>query len=310
MNAKKITKPKILIISGATATGKSDLAVKCALKFGGEIVSCDSMQIYKGMDIGTGKISQVEMRGIPHSMLDIVRPNEEYSVGKYAKDATKHIDDIIARGKLPILVGGTGLYINGILSGWNFAETVANEEVRDRLNKEAEEKGAEYLHEKLASVDPESAEKINIKDKKRIVRALEIFELTGKKKSEAAVSSDCPYDYLFIILDVQRDELYERINNRVDRMLESGLVEEVDELYQYKDFNSMQAIGYKEIIRYLDGEISLTEAVEQVKQGSRRYAKRQITYFKGMKAEKTWVSPENVQEIFALVERFTKTENV
>lgn len=275
-------KPKLVVIAGPTASGKSETAVRIAAAFGGEVVGCDSMQIYKGMDIGTGKITEEEKRGIPHYMIDIVSPSEAFSVSEYKRRAESCIADIVRRGKLPVLAGGTGLYINALLSGLDFAETPRSDEVRAALRKEAESEGALPLYERLRQVDPVSAEKISPNDLKRVIRALEIYIVTGKPKSEQAGKSDCPYNALLLVLAPDRERLYARINARVDAMFASGLPEEVERLYAFRDTQAMQAIGYKETVAYLEDRCDLDTAVETVKQNSRRYAKRQLTYFRHM----------------------------
>ena len=281
---------KLVIITGPPAVGKSDRAIEIALKFGGEIVGADSMQIYKKMNIGTGKVTKAEMKGVPHHMIDIVMPDEDYSVGRYVTEARDSIQSIIDRAKLPVLVGGTGLYINSLLFNHSFAGAPKNESIRNKLKEEAAAEGSEKLYSRLLAVDPESALKINKNDTKRIIRALEIYEITGKPRSEFKDDSSAAYDYLLIVLNDDRESLYNRIDARVDKMFALGLVEEVKELYEYKDCNSMQAIGYKEVIEYLDGKISLEEAEENVKIDSRHYAKRQMTFFRGMKAEKLFIN--------------------
>ncbi len=293
---------KLVIITGPTAVGKSAIAIDSAIKYGGEIVGADSMQIYKKMDIGTGKVTKAEMRGISHHIIDIVMPDEEYSVGRYVTEARNDIDEITKRGKIPILVGGTGLYINSLIFNHTFAGTSKDEAIRDRLKEEAQRDGLEKLYLKLLSVDPQSAAKINKNDSKRIIRALEIYEITGKPRSEFKDEYKEIYDYLLLVLHDERESLYKRINARVDKMFDNGLIDEVRGLYNYKEYNSMQAIGYKEVIDYLDGKISLEEAKECVKQNSRRYAKRQMTFFRGMKAEKRFIDIKD--DIKDLIEKF------
>lgn len=292
------TKIKTLVITGPTAVGKSDAAVTAALKLGGEVISADSMQIYKGMDIGTGKIKSSEMCGVPHYMIDVASPDEDYSVGRYVFEARAAVEDVARRGKLPIIVGGTGLYINSLLLSHSFAGTPKNEQIRSSLKQFAAENGADALHARLKEVDPISAQTIMASDVKRVIRALEIFYSAGKPKSELSDEATEPvYDYKLIVLSDDREELYDRINKRVDKMIECGLVDEVKKLYKYKDCNSMQAIGYKEIIAYLEGSSTLTDAVEIVKQSSRRYAKRQMTFFRGMKLNKVFLSASDSSKI-------------
>ena len=294
---------RLIIITGPTAVGKSATAIEAAIRFGGEIVSADSMQIYKGMDIGTGKVTKSEMCSVPHFLLDVVSPDQDYSVGQYVLDAKKAIDDIAARGKTPILVGGTGLYINSLLFNHSFASAPKDDGVRNKLKEFLAINGAEKLYERLKEVDPVSSGQINPNDTKRIIRALEIYELTGKPRGESKDELKPCYDYLFAVITDERQALYDRINNRVDKMVELGLVDEVKSLYKYKDCNSMQAIGYKEIVAYLDSKVSLGEAIEQVKQSSRRYAKRQMTFFRGIRAEKQFFNAGD-QGVYALIDNF------
>ncbi|MBE5731176.1 MAG: tRNA (adenosine(37)-N6)-dimethylallyltransferase MiaA [Clostridiales bacterium] len=294
---------KLVIVAGPTAVGKSAAAINLAKRFNGEVISADSMQIYKGMDIGTGKVTIEEAEGVPHHMLDVVMPNEEYSVGQYVLDAKKAIDDVVNRGKIPILCGGTGLYINSLLFGHSFAGAPKDEDIRDRLKTFAANEGADKLYAWLKKVDPVSAEQININDTKRIIRALEIYEITGKPRGAFKDVDQPLYDYIMFVITDERDVLYDRINRRVDNMVLSGLLDEVKGLYKYKEYNSMQAIGYKEIVSYLDGGITLDEAIEQIKQSSRRYAKRQMTFFRGMKTEKHFVVAGS-DEIYEMTEKF------
>ncbi len=295
-------KPKLVVIAGPTASGKSEMAVRIAADFDGEVVGCDSMQIYRGMDIGTGKITQAEKRDIPHYMIDIVSPKEEFSVSEYKRRAELCIADIVQRGKLPVLAGGTGLYINALLSGLNFAETPRSEKVRETLRKEAESEGSLSLYKRLQQVDPVSAGKIFPNDLKRIIRALEIYIVTGKPKSEQASKGVCPYDALLLVLTPDRARLYARINDRVEAMFAGGLVEEVRRLYPFKDTQAMQAIGYKETVAYLEGRCDLGTAIETVKQNSRRYAKRQLTYFRHM--DGAVCLPPDYEAVFNAVNTF------
>lgn len=289
-------KIKLLAITGPTAVGKSAFAVKAALELGGEIVGADSMQVYKGMNIGTGKIKPDEMCGVPHYMLDVAMPDEDYSVGRYVPEARKAIADIAQRGALPIVVGGTGLYISSLLYSRSFAGTPKDENLRASLREFALQEGAQALHDRLKEVDPQSAAQIEINDVKRTVRALEINLLTGLPRS-AFKDDDVPvYDYRLLVLTDERERLYSKINDRVDKMFDNGLIDEVKGLYAYKDCNSMQAIGYKEVVEYLDGKSTLDEAVEAVKSGSRRYAKRQMTFFRGMKADKTFLDVAEIAQ--------------
>lgn len=279
---------KVLVITGPTATGKTALGVALAKKLGGEVVSADSMQVYRRMDIGTAKVTAEEMQGVPHHMVDVADPSESFSVARYVEMASDCCEEIFARNRLPILVGGTGLYIDSLLSGRSFAERSDREnDIRNELNREYDERGGTAMWSELNSVDPERAERLSPNDRKRIVRALEIYRLTGKTitQHDAETQSLPPrYDSLMVALDyVQRDDLYARINRRVDQMLENGLVPEVQALLDLglnDDHTAMQAIGYKEIVQAIRGSITLKEAVEQIKQESRRYAKRQLTWLR------------------------------
>lgn len=279
---------KVLVITGPTATGKTALGVALAKKLGGEVVSADSMQVYRRMDIGTAKVTAEEMQGVPHHMVDVADPSESFSVARYVEMASDCCEEIFARNRLPILVGGTGLYIDSLLSGRSFAERSDREnDIRNELNREYDERGGTAMWSELNSVDPERAERLSPNDRKRIVRALEIYRLTGKTitQHDAETQSLPPrYDSLMVALDyVQRDDLYARINRRVDQMLENGLVPEVQALLDLglnDDHTAMQAIGYKEIVQAIRGSTTLKEAVEQIKQESRRYAKRQLTWLR------------------------------
>ena len=280
-----MNKPKILCVVGPTASGKTDYAVELALKCGGEVVSCDSMQIYKHMDIGTAKPTADEMKGVKHHMIDIIEPNESFSVARFSEMARECIDDILLRGKMPVLCGGTGLYFDSTINNINFIQMDTDEEYRKYLESAAKEFGNEYVYKILKRVDEESAESIHPNNLKRVIRALEIYKTTGKKKSELDKEqlSEPLYEPEITGLMRDREVLYDRINKRVDIMMEKGLVEEVSELIKMgidTEATSMQAIGYKEIIEYLDGKTSLSDAVDKIKRESRRYAKRQLTCFK------------------------------
>lgn len=283
-------KSKIIIIGGPTAVGKSALAVNLAEKFNGEIVSADSMQIYRRLNIGTGKITEAEARGIPHRMIDILDPDERYSVGQYLIDASREINDILDKNKLPIVVGGTALYLNALINGMNFSDADRSDKVRDKWKKIASESGNQFVYDHLIEIDPESAAKISVNDTKRIIRAIEIFEVTGKPKSQSATTAICPYDYAFFIMTRERTELYVAIEARVDKMFEDGLINEVKALETYKNCQSMQAIGYKQLCEYFDGKFDSTESVKnEIKKLSRNYAKRQMTFFRGMNANKNFI---------------------
>lgn len=279
-------KNKLMIIAGPTAVGKTNISIKCAKMLNGEIISADSMQIYKYMDIGSAKITVDEMEGITHHLIDFVEPENPYSVAQFKDDAEKSIDIISGKNKLPMIVGGTGLYINSLIYNYDFANSDKDEKYREELNNLALEKGKEYVHEMLKDVDYSSYERLSPNDLKRIIRALEIYKLTGKNISEYYENQqpfEIPYDLKYYVLTMNREALYDRINKRVDIMLERGLIEEVTSLKEKgysADLQSMKGIGYKEILQYLDKEISLEEAISKIKQGSRNYAKRQLTWFR------------------------------
>ena len=283
----KVQNPiKLIAVVGATASGKTALSIELAKRLDGEIISCDSMQIYRHMDIGTAKPAMEERQGIPHHMIDILEPHESFSVSDFVERARDCITDITNRGKLPILVGGTGLYIDSVINGVDFAPSEVDIKYRESLHKKAAGNyGNLHLHNMLAERDPVSAEKIHPNNVRRVIRALEILHSTGKTKSEQdklAKPEKSPYKSMIFGIDMPRDELYERINKRVDIMVEAGLVDEVKGLLNMGislDTTAMQAIGYKELASYINGDCALEFAVEKIKQESRRYAKRQITWF-------------------------------
>lgn len=270
---------KILIILGPTAVGKSEFGVFLAKKFNGEIISSDSVQIYKGLDIGSAKITNEEMQGIKHHCIDILSPDSDFSVFEFVKLTREKIDEIIERGKLPIIVGGTGLYVKALLEGYDFGGQGKDEEYRKKLEKEWE-KDSDGLYETLKLKQPDLALKIKPNDKKRIIRALEISEF-----GSLPTSSKSEFDALVVTLNMDRQKLYDRINERVDKMIDLGLVEEVKKLIALglkKENQSMKAIGYKEVISFLSGEIDEQRMVELIKQHSRNYAKRQMTFFRSL----------------------------
>lgn len=279
-------KPKVIVIVGPTASGKTALSIELAKKIDGEIISCDSMQIYKDMNIGSAKPTIEEMQGIKHYMIDIAEPTERFSVAEYKKRSEEAIDEILQKGKVPIIVGGTGLYANSLIYNIEYNEIMLDEEYRKNLMQIAEtEDGLATLYEKARSIDPVAMEKISSNDKKRIIRVLEIKHSTGKNKTELELESrknEVKYEYKVFAINMPREILYDRINKRVDIMIENGLIDEVENIIEkYKEFpTAMQAIGYKEIVMYLKGELTKQEAIEKIKQESRRYAKRQITWFK------------------------------
>ncbi len=278
-------KPKVIVICGPTASGKTALSIELAKKIDGEIISADSMQIYEDMDIGTAKPSKEEMDGIPHHLIGYVSPEERYSVARYKKDAIKKIEEVLQRGKYPIIVGGTGLYVDSLVNGVEYDDIKIDLEYRSKLEELAEKQGLEFVYDKAMQVDPVAMKKISKNDKKRIFRVLEIYNATGKTKTDQEIESrrkENPYDFKVFGINIEREKLYERINLRVDIMMKQGLVQEVENIVKkYKGFpTSMQALGYKEVIEYLKGEVNEEEMVEKIKRESRRYAKRQITWFK------------------------------
>ncbi len=277
---------QVIVIAGPTASGKTGLSVEVAKQLHTEIVSADSMQIYRDMNVGTAKVTKEEMGGIPHHMIDIVSPMENYNVSRYVEEAKPIVDEILAKGKIPVIAGGTGLYINSLVYGYDLAPIPVDEAVRAEITAMYEEKGGEYLLEELRKIDPKTAERLHPNNARRLIRALEVYRTSGSTISEQEMrtkNAPKPYDVKFFVLDTEREKLYERINRRVDVMLENGLVEEVKSLLEQgipKTNTSMQAIGYKEIVEYLDGYLTLEEAVEKLKMESRRYAKRQLTWFR------------------------------
>lgn len=275
---------KVLIVLGATATGKSELGIRLAQKWDGEILSADSMQVYRGMDVGTAKLTESEMDGVPHHLLDIVSPKERFTVADWVRMADDTIQDITRRGKLPIVVGGTGLYIRGITEDMDFRVDAGATEIREKWESYLRVYGVERLHEELAAVDEQSAKRIHPNDTRRVIRALEVFERTSVPFSESYQweASGGRYETLQIGLSWPREVLYLRVEQRVDEMLSRGLVEEVENLFTRgvsRQDPAMQAIGYKEIAAYLAGEVSYDYAVALVKQATRRYVKRQVSWF-------------------------------
>lgn len=277
-------KQKLLVIIGPTAVGKTKLSIELAKQLNGEIISGDSMQIYRGMDIGTAKIKEDEMEGIPHHLIDIKDPSENFSVAEFQDLVRTKINEISKKGKLPIIVGGTGLYIQSVIFDYQFSEAPADENFRNSLEQKAKMVGNEQLHKELAEVDPDSADVIHPNNIRRVIRALEVYHCTGKTMSEwqQTQQPDLLYQAAIVGLTMDREKLYERINARVDIMMQEGLLKEVQGLYEkgFRDCQSIQAIGYKELYEYFDGKVPLETAVENLKQNSRRYAKRQLTWFR------------------------------
>lgn len=286
------TNLEVIAIVGPTASGKTAVSIELAKKISGEIINGDAMQVYKGLDIGTAKITQEEMAGIPHHLFDIKEPTEPFSVAEYQTEVRKWIKDIQERGKMPIIVGGTGLYVQSVLFDFRFTEEASNLLIRNRLEKELSDYGSEQLYQKLIAVDPIGAEKIHPNNHRRIIRALEIIEVTGKTKDEHEedVGKQPLYNHLILGLEVDRERLYQRIDQRVDLMIEQGLLEEAKKLWLdgVRNVQSVQAIGYKEIYQYIEGERTLDESVELIKKNTRNYAKRQMTYFRN-KLDISWI---------------------
>lgn len=279
-------KQKMILLTGPTAVGKTELSIALAKKYNGEIISADSMQVYRHMDIGTAKIRPEEMQSVPHYLIDCLEPDEEFHVMRFQQMAKEALKNIYAAGHLPIIVGGTGFYIQALLYDISFGEEDGATKTREKWEQYAKERGVDALHEELQKVDPKSAEKIHKNNVKRVVRALQFYEDFGKKISEhneQEMQKTSPYDFRYFVLTNDRAVLYDRINRRVDQMIEDGLVEEVRRLKEMgytKELVSMQGLGYKEILAYLDGQTTLNEAVAILKRDTRHFAKRQLTWFK------------------------------
>ena len=294
-------KPKVVVIVGPTASGKTALSIELAKRIGGEIISSDSMQIYKDMNIGTAKVTKEEMQGIKHYLIDFVPPNQRYTVSDFKKDATRAIKEILREAKIPIVVGGTGLYVNSLIYGIEYQDMQFDEEYRNKLMKIAEtEEGLNNLWEQAQKIDPESMKKISKKDKKRIVRVLEIYKATGKTKTEQEILSrkkEIEYEFKIFGISMDREQLYERINKRVDIMINQGLEKEVRNLLEkYSEFpTAMQGLGYKEVVEYFNGILTRGEMIDKIKQESRRYAKRQLTWFRRNK-EIIWLDANEEME--------------
>lgn len=276
---------KVIVICGPTASGKTGLSIKLAQKIQGEVISCDSMQIYKDMNIGTAKPTKEEMQDIKHHLIDFVEPSKRYSVADFRKDAIDAIDAVLKQNKVPIIVGGTGLYVNCLTQNIQYPTLETDLEYRKLLEQRAEKEGLEVLYEEAKNIDEEAIKSISANDQKRIMRILEIYHQTGKTKTELEIESrrEPPmYQYIVFAINMDREKLYERINKRVDIMLEQGLIEEVKELLEkYEEFpTSMQGLGYKEVASYLNGELTKEEMIEKLKMETRRYAKRQLTWFR------------------------------
>ena len=278
-------KPKVIAICGPTASGKTGLSIELAKKIDGEIISCDSMQIYQDMTIGTAKPTIEEMQGIKHYLIDFVPPNQRYSVADFKKDAMLAIKEVLSCGKVPIIVGGTGLYLDALIYHIEYQDIQIDLAYRKELENIAQNDGLEKLYEMAMKIDRKAAEKISPNDQKRILRILEIYHQSGKTKTQQEMESrkqEIPYQYLVFGIQMDRQILYDRINQRVDQMIEQGLIEEVENLLKkYQEFpTAMQGLGYKEVVEYLEGTLTKEEMIEKIKQESRRYAKRQLTWFR------------------------------
>ena len=280
------SKRPLVIITGPTASGKTALSIELAKQIGGEIISADSMQVYRHMDIGSAKVTKEEMDGVPHHLIDVLDPSEEFNVVRFQEMARKAMEGIYERGKIPIIAGGTGFYIQALLYDIDFTETDENNSIREELEQKARAEGASVLHAMLKEIDPESAEAIHENNVKRVIRAIEFYRQTGKKISDhnrQEREKSSPYQFLYYVIDLPRELLYSRIEQRVDQMIEQGLVEEVKALQAMgctRDMVSMQGLGYKEILDYLNGQLTLDEAIYVLKRDTRHFAKRQLTWFR------------------------------
>ena len=292
-------KKPLIILTGPTAVGKTKASIGLAKAIGGEIISADSMQVYRHMDIGSAKITKEEMANVPHYLIDVLEPEEEFHVVRFQQMAKAAMADIYSRGKIPIIVGGTGFYIQALLYDIDFTENEGDSVYREKLEALAKEKGAAYLHGQLAMVDPKSAEEIHANNIKRVIRALEFYHQTGQKISEhneRERQKESPYQFCYFVLNDRRECLYERIDQRVDQMIRNGLVQEVQTLKERgctKQMVSMQGLGYKEIFSYLEGDCSLEEAVYIIKRDTRHFAKRQLTWFK-RERDVIWVQKDEL----------------
>ena len=292
-------KKPLIILTGPTAVGKTKASIGLAKAIGGEIISADSMQVYRHMDIGSAKITKEEMADVPHYLIDVLEPEEEFHVVRFQQMAKAAMTDIYSRGKIPIIVGGTGFYIQALLYDIDFTENEGDSVYREKLEAFAKEKGAAYLHGQLAMVDPKSAEEIHANNIKRVIRALEFYHQTGQKISEhneRERQKESPYQFCYFVLNDRRECLYERIDQRVDQMIRNGLVQEVQTLKERgctKQMVSMQGLGYKEIFSYLEGDCSLEEAVYIIKRDTRHFAKRQLTWFK-RERDVIWVQKDEL----------------
>ena len=293
-------KDKVIVITGPTSSGKTALSVELAKKINGEIVSADSMQIYKDMQIGTSKVTEQEMQGIKHYLVDYISPDKRYSVADFKNDAKRAIKEIFAKGKVPIIVGGTGLFVDSIIYEINYPNIEFDEKYRKELEQRVEKEGLSTLYLEAQKIDKLAMEKISVNDKKRILRVLEIYKATGKNKTQQEIESrkeksEC--NYMVYTLSWKRETLYSRINQKVDQMINMGLIQEVKDIHsKYKEFpTAMQGLGYKEVVKYLQGITTYEEMIEEIKQETRRYAKRQLTWFRKNK-EAIWLNGEDGED--------------
>ncbi|MCM1266414.1 MAG: tRNA (adenosine(37)-N6)-dimethylallyltransferase MiaA [Bacteroidales bacterium] len=294
-------KKPLIILTGPTAVGKTSLSIALAKAIDGEIVSADSMQVYRHMDIGSAKITEAEMAGVPHHLIDVLEPTESFNVVVFQKLAKEAMEKIYERGSIPILVGGTGFYIQAVLYDIDFTENDEDASLRKELAGLAEKEGPEALYERLRAVDPKACESIHANNVKRVIRALEFYEKTGQpisKHNETQRQNVSPYRFAYFVLNEERERIYQKIDLRVDRMMAAGLVEEVQTLKEMgctRDMVSMQGLGYKEILQYLDGELSLEEAVYRIKRDTRHFAKRQLTWFRREK-DVIWLEKQEIDQ--------------
>lgn len=312
-------KKPLIVLTGPTAVGKTSLSISLAKAVNGEIISADSMQVYKGMDIGSAKIRQEEMQGVTHYLVDILNPEDEFHIVKFQELAKAAMEEIYAKGKIPILVGGTGFYIQAVTRDIDFTQAEQENTYREELEALAAEKGAEYLHDKLREVDPKSADSIHANNVKRVIRALEFYHQNGtpiSEHNEAQKQQTSPYNLAYFVLTAPRAILYERIDRRVDQMMEDGLLDEVRTLKEHgchRGMVSMQGLGYKEILAYLEGEYSLEEAVRILKRDTRHFAKRQLTWFR-REQDVIWVDKEqfhwNEGEILKYMQNVLKEREI
>lgn len=290
-------KKPLVVLTGPTAVGKTKLSIDLAKALGGEIISADSMQVYKHMDIGSAKITEKEMDGVPHHLIDVLSPFEEFHIVRFQELAKKAVEDIYSRGRIPVFVGGTGFYIQAVTKDIDFTEGEEDKEYREELSRLAAEKGNEFLHEMLRNIDPKSAEEIHSNNVKRVIRALEFYKENGfpiSQHNEEQKQNETPYNLAYFVLNAPRELLYERIDRRVDEMMENGLMEEVQKLKDMgcrRDMTSMQGLGYKEILSFLEGEVPLEEAVRILKRDTRHFAKRQLTWFR-RESDVIWVDKD------------------